>query len=153
VQRVDHEGEVLVAEDVAVVAPQLVGNLALGMAVPASRGDVQVLGVEQDPRIGFLGRRRAFAWFLLDEIADRGGRGVDRFVETPSIRSGVDTRTARTVTLSSAVRSTMVGAESVCGAAVAGCARARTRRSPLKSPCCPVSQDSHKRSEDQEILS
>ena len=82
VEGVDREREVLVAEDVAVVAAQLVGDLALGMAVPVARADVEVDLVEQDPRLGLLGRRLPFVGLLLDEVADRIDGAVDLFIET-----------------------------------------------------------------------
>ena len=71
VERVDDEREVLVAEDVAVVAAQLVGDLAFGMAVPAARRDIEVVVVEEDPRLGLLGGGLALLWFLLDEVGQR----------------------------------------------------------------------------------
>ena len=82
VEGVDDEGDVLVAEDVAVVAAQLVGHLALGMAVPAARRDVEVDVVEEDPGLGLLGGRLALARLLLDEVGERRDAGVDGVVET-----------------------------------------------------------------------
>jgi hypothetical protein len=81
VQRVDDEGEVLVAEDVAVVAPQLVGDLALRVAVPAARRNVQAASVEENPGVGFFGGRRSLARLLLDEIGDRLDERIDLLVQ------------------------------------------------------------------------
>ena len=43
--------------------------------------DVEVLAVEEDPDLGALGRRLALARLLLDEVADRPDRAVERLVE------------------------------------------------------------------------
>ena len=47
------------------------------------RGDVEVVVVEEDPRLGLLGGRLALLRFLLDEVRDRRDRRVDALVEPP----------------------------------------------------------------------
>jgi hypothetical protein len=80
-ERVEGHSEVLVVEQIEVVAPHLVHHHAVGVRVEAPRGDVDIPVVEEDPRVGSFRRRLAFARLLLDETRDRGDARVDRFVE------------------------------------------------------------------------
>ena len=82
VQRVDHERDVLVAEDVAVVAAQLVRHLAIGLTVPAPCRHIQIGVIEQDPRLGLLGGHLPLARFLLNEVGERRDGAVDGLLET-----------------------------------------------------------------------
>ena len=59
-----------------------------GGADPSSGGDVHVLVVEHHPDLGALGRRRAFARHLLDEVAHRRRHFIDASSRMPSKRSG-----------------------------------------------------------------
>ena len=82
VEGVEEDGESVVLAELVGVAAHLVGDpLALGRGVPDPRGDVDVRLVEQDPRLGPLGRGRADVGHLLDEAGDGRHRRVDRLVE------------------------------------------------------------------------
>ena len=65
------------------VAAHLVGDPAIRPALPAPRGHVDVIVIEQHPRLGAFGRRLAFVRLLLEEVADRLVRRVDLLVEPP----------------------------------------------------------------------
>ena len=82
VKRIEKHGERVVLTELAGVAAHLVGHpLALGRRVPDPRRDVDVRLVEQDPRLGPLGRRRSHIRRQLDEAADGGNSPVDGLVQ------------------------------------------------------------------------
>ena len=83
VERIEHDSEVLVLENIPMVAAHLVYDHPLGMAVPATRGDVDVLIVEKHPRFRFFGCRRPLVRLLLDEVADGRNARIGRVVELP----------------------------------------------------------------------
>ncbi len=78
---IDDAEVVVELEDVAVVAPQLVGGDAVGLAVVAARRDVEIVVVEEHPQVGGFGGGDALHRKLLDEAVDRRDRGVDFLVE------------------------------------------------------------------------
>ena len=82
VEGVEEDSEGVVLAKLVRVAPHLVGDpLALGRRIPDARRDVHVLVIEEDPRLGPLGRRRARVRHQLDEAADGRDRPVDGLVE------------------------------------------------------------------------
>ena len=82
VERVERQAEGVVLDELERVALHLVGDpLRLGGGIPDARGDVDVLRVEEDPRLGLLGGRRALDRQLLEEVADGGHDLVDAFIE------------------------------------------------------------------------
>src|SRR6185295_19930314 len=80
---IERDRQVFVVDDVVVVVAQLGHDPALRMIVPAPRRDVEVLAVEQHPRLGAFGRLVAFARLLHDETAGGGDAAVDLFVQLP----------------------------------------------------------------------
>ena len=83
VEGVEEHREVVVLPQLRRVSPHLVGHAALGVRLEAPSRDVNVVVIEEDPRLGLLGGRLELVRLLLDEPADRFDGGVDRLVELP----------------------------------------------------------------------
>ena len=81
VERVDEERDVIVLEDVVVVATHLVGHEGVRPALPASERHVDGVFVEEEPAFSFLRRHLTFDRLHLKEVGERGRRRVDRFIE------------------------------------------------------------------------
>ena len=83
VEGVEQHREGVVLAQLVGVAPHLVGDAALRLALVAAGRHVDLIVVEEDPGVGLLGGRRELERLLLDEAADRRGLGVDGVVEPP----------------------------------------------------------------------
>ena len=81
VERVERNGEVVVVPEVRAVAAHFVQDHSLGVAIPATARDVQVVIVEQHPRLGPFTRRRALLWFGLNEVCERLGLAIRLLVQ------------------------------------------------------------------------
>ncbi len=81
VESVDEERDVIVLEDVVVVATHLVGHECVRPALPASERHVDGVVVEEEPAFGFLRRNLTFHRLHLEEVSERGRRRVDGFIE------------------------------------------------------------------------
>ena len=82
VERVEQHREGIVLAELARVAPHLVRHpLALGRRIPHARRHIHVVFVEEDPRLGPFGGRRARVGHQLNEARDRRNRPVHCFIE------------------------------------------------------------------------
>ncbi|HAC05541.1 MAG TPA: hypothetical protein DC060_16510 [Gemmatimonadetes bacterium] len=80
----EEHAEVVVRSDRARVAPHFVrGPLALWCGIPESRGHIDVVVVESDPRLGALARHGPRNRQTLLEVRYRRGRPVELLVENP----------------------------------------------------------------------
>ena len=70
-ERIDHDGHAVVLKNAGVVTAHLRRNHVLGMTVVTLACDVQRVVIEEHPQLRRLGRGRAFARILLDEVACR----------------------------------------------------------------------------------
>ena len=124
VKGVEEHRERVVLPKLVRVAAHLVGDTPLGTRFPAARRYVDHVIVEEDPRLGLLGRGRRLVGLLLHERSDGFGRGVDRFIE-PAVKTnraahGADRRRVRSRAngngwLSGSVRHGWRGRTRLCG--------------------------------------
>ena len=98
VERVEHHAERVVLPQLVGVAAHFIGDAPLRMRLPVARRNVDVVVVEEDPRLGLLGGGLEFVRLLLHEVGNRGRGPVDS-LHRACRRSGsaAPTRWARTV--------------------------------------------------------
>jgi hypothetical protein len=81
VERVERDGEIVVVPEVRAVATHFVQDHSLGVTIPATAREVQVVIVEQHPRLGPFTRRRALLRFGLNEVCERFGLAIRLLVQ------------------------------------------------------------------------
>ena len=81
VKRVETDAKVVLLSQVRAVATHVVGHDPLGMRVPASARDIQVVVVEEHPGFGLFSGWSALDRLLLNEVTHRLDLGIHRVVQ------------------------------------------------------------------------